>query len=60
MRPIVSGNFIKNKVSKYLNYKIVGKLKNADYISKHGFAIGNNHNDLSKNLFKIKKIFDNI
>ena len=59
-RPIVSGNFLRNKVSKYLNFKVYGKLKNADYISKNGFAIGNNHYNLSKNLTKLKFFFDNI
>tara|TARA_B100000989_G_scaffold235363_1_gene182219 strand:- start:4904 stop:6082 length:1179 start_codon:yes stop_codon:yes gene_type:complete len=59
-RPIVSGNFVKNKVCRYLNFKVYGKLKNADYISKNGFAIGNNHYDLSKNLKKIKLFFDKI
>ncbi len=59
-RPIVSGNFIKNKVCKYFNFKIHGKLKNADYISKNGFAIGNNHHDLSDNLKKLKSLFDKL
>tara|TARA_Y100000768_G_C23983927_1_gene687588 strand:+ start:320 stop:1537 length:1218 start_codon:yes stop_codon:yes gene_type:complete len=59
-RPIVSGNFVRNKVCKYLNFKVYGELKNADYISKNGFAIGNNHHDLSKNLKKIKLFFDKI
>ncbi len=59
-RPIVSGNFLKNKVCKYLNFKVSGKLKNADYISENGFAIGNNHHDLSKNLIKIKKFLEKI
>ncbi len=59
-RPIVSGNFVKNKVCKYLNFKVFGKLENADYISKNGFAIGNSHIDLSKNLKKIRLFLDNI
>ncbi len=59
-RPIVSGNFLKNEVRKYLNFKIHGKLKNADYISENGFAIGNSHHDLSNNLKKLKLFFDNI
>ncbi len=59
-RPIVSGNFVKNKVCKYLDFKVHGKLKNANYISKNGFAIGNNHYNLSSNLKKIKLFFDNI
>lgn len=59
-RPIVSGNFVKNKVCKYLNFKIYKNLKNADYISENGFAIGNNHRDLSKNLKKIKFFLDKV
>ena len=59
-RPIVSGNFVKNKVCKYLDFKVHEKLKNADYISKKGFAIGNNHHDLSSKLKKLKFFFDNI
>ena len=59
-RPIVSGNFVKNKVCKYFDFKIQGKLKNANYISKNGFAIGNNHYNLSSNLKKLKFFFDNI
>ncbi len=59
-RPIVSGNFVKNKVCKYLNFKIYKNLKNADYISENGFAIGNNHHDLSKNLKKIKFFLDKV
>ena len=59
-RPIVSGNFVQNKVCNYLNFKFHGKLSNANYISKNGFAIGNNHHDLSKNLKKLKYFLDNI
>ena len=39
-RPIVSGNFAKNKVVKYFNYKIFGNLKNAEYIDKKAFLLG--------------------
>ncbi len=59
-RPIVSGNFVKNEVCNYLNFKVFGQLKNANYISNNGFAIGNSHYDLTKKLSKLKFFFDNI
>jgi CDP-4-dehydro-6-deoxyglucose reductase, E1 len=40
-RPIVAGNFVRNSVIKYLNYRIFGKLTNADYIHENGFFVGN-------------------
>ncbi|GAB6189642.1 DegT/DnrJ/EryC1/StrS aminotransferase family protein [Marinitoga arctica] len=41
VRPIVAGNFTKNKVIDYMNYEIYGELKNADYIHENGLFIGN-------------------
>ena len=43
VRPIVTGNFAKNKVMKYFNYTIHNQLKNSDYIDTHGLFIGNHH-----------------
>ncbi len=45
-RPIVAGNFAKNEVVKYFNYEIVGELKNAQHIDKHGLFVGNNQVDI--------------
>jgi len=42
-RPIVAGNFTKNEVIKYFNYEIFGNIKNAEYIDKNGFFVGNHH-----------------
>ena len=55
-RPIVSGNFVKNKVIKYFKYKIFGELKNADYIDKNGFFVGNHHYPIPKAINLIKNI----
>ena len=55
-RPIVTGNFVKNEVLKYFNYTIHNKLKNADHLHDNGFFVGNNHEDLSKNIKFLKKI----
>ena len=51
-RPIVTGNFVKNKdVLKYFNYEIHGdKLLNADYIDSNGLFVGNHQIDISREL----------
>ena len=55
-RPIVTGNFVRNDVLKYFDYTIHDKLKNADHLHDNGFFVGNNHDDLSKNIKFLKKI----
>ncbi len=55
-RPIVAGNFTKNPVIKYFDYEIFKELKNADYLDKCGFFVGNSQEDLSaqiKSLYQI-------
>jgi CDP-6-deoxy-D-xylo-4-hexulose-3-dehydrase len=46
VRPIVAGNFTKNEVMKYFDYELFGEMKNADYIDKKGFFVGNHHFDI--------------
>lgn len=41
VRPIVAGNFTRNKAIEYLDYEIFEDLKNADEIHENGFFIGN-------------------
>ena len=55
-RPIVTGNFVRNDVLKYFDYTIHNKLINADHLHDNGFFVGNNHDDLSKNIKFLKKI----
>jgi CDP-6-deoxy-D-xylo-4-hexulose-3-dehydrase len=55
-RPIVSGDFTKNKVLEYFDYEIFGEMTNAKYLDKNGFFVGNhqfNIQDEIKFLFKI-------
>ena len=40
-RPIVTGDFTKNDVLKFFDYEIFGEMKNAKYLDKHGFFVGN-------------------
>lgn len=50
-RPIVTGNFLKNKnVLEYFNYEISGTLVNAEYIDKNGLFVGNQQADITKNI----------
>ncbi|XVJ50924.1 MAG: DegT/DnrJ/EryC1/StrS family aminotransferase [Vampirovibrio sp.] len=45
-RPIVAGNFVKNKVLSYFDYEISGDLRQADYIDQQGFFVGNHQFDI--------------
>jgi CDP-4-dehydro-6-deoxyglucose reductase, E1 len=49
-RPIVGGNFTKNKVIEFFDYEIFETLNNADIVDNNGFFVGNHHYDLSKEL----------
>ncbi|OGT56433.1 MAG: pyridoxamine 5-phosphate oxidase [Gammaproteobacteria bacterium RIFCSPHIGHO2_12_FULL_42_10] len=56
VRPIVSGNFLKNDVIKYLNHRIVGKHDDTEYVHEHGFFVGNHHFDIKKFLDRLKAV----
>lgn len=45
-RPIVAGDFTKNEVLKYFDCEIFGEMKNAQYIDKYGFFVGNHQFDI--------------
>lgn len=55
-RPIVAGNFVRNKAFKYFNSEISGKLKNAEYVHKNGVYIGNSSISLENALILLKKL----
>lgn len=46
-RPIVAGNFTRNAVIKYMDYRIPEELVNADEVHEQGFFIGN-HSHINK------------
>lgn len=50
VRPIVAGNFARQKALKYLDYSISGELKNADYIHENGFFVGNHSIEMEENI----------
>lgn len=55
-RPIVSGNFTKNKVMKFFDYEIHKELKNADYLHENGFFIGNSQRCLKMEINYLNKV----
>ena len=57
-RPVVAGNFTKNIAIKYFNYRISGKLVNADIIHKKGITFGNSHLNLKKEIDLLESVFE--
>ncbi len=57
-RPIVSGNFLKNQAIKFFNYEIFEDVKNAEYIDKNGFFVGNQHDDLTDQIKYLHKTLE--
>jgi len=56
LRPIVTGNFLKNTVIKFFDYEVHSNLKNAEYLDKHGLFIGNHHYSMSEALDTLKNL----
>lgn len=55
-RPIVAGNFTKNKVIEYFDYTIFCDLTNSDVLHNNGLFIGNHHFNVKKQLDKIYEL----
>ncbi len=58
VRPIVAGNFAKNEVLKWFDYSIFGDLRNADYIDRQGFFVGNHHYPLHEEIGYLRSILE--
>ncbi len=58
VRPIVAGNFTRNKVIKYLDYSIAGELTASDDIHYNGFFIGNHSKNNFKEIDYFTDVFD--
>jgi dTDP-4-amino-4,6-dideoxygalactose transaminase len=56
-RPIVTGNFVKNKeVLEHFDYEVSGGLENSEYIDEHGLFVGNHQNDIAAEIKLLAKI----
>jgi CDP-6-deoxy-D-xylo-4-hexulose-3-dehydrase len=53
-RPIVAGNFTKQKVIQYLNHSPLDNYPNAEEVDKNGIFVGNDSRDLSEELNLLK------
>lgn len=52
-RPVVAGNFVRNKAVEYLDYSVHNTLKNADYIHDEAFFVGNHSKDNKKHVDRL-------
>lgn len=59
-RPIVTGDFTKNEVLKHFDYEIFGEMKNAQYLDKKGFFVGNHQVDLAKEIKHLYNVLNNL
>lgn len=59
-RPIVTGDFTKNEVLKYFDYEIFGEMKNAQYLDKRGFFVGNHQVDLTEEIQHLYNVLNNM
>lgn len=58
-RPIVTGNFLKNReVLEYFDFEVHGEMVNADYIDKNGLFVGNHHVDITREIDLLNKVIN--
>ena len=59
-RPIVTGDFTKNEVLKYFDCEIFGEMKNAQYLDKNGFFVGNHQIDLTEEIKHLHRVLTSL
>lgn len=59
-RPIVTGDFTKNEVLKFFEYELFGEMKNAHYLDKNGFFVGNHQLDLTDEIHHLYTVLKNL
>ena len=59
-RPIVTGDFTKNEVLKYFDCEIFGEMKNAQYLDKKGFFVGNHQIDLTEEIKHLHRVLNSL
>lgn len=60
VRPIVTGNFLRNVALSYLDHRIVGTHPVANEVHEQGFFVGNHHYDIRDKLDYLKSVLDNL
>jgi CDP-6-deoxy-D-xylo-4-hexulose-3-dehydrase len=59
-RPIVTGDFTKNEVLKYFDCEIFGEMKNAQYLDKKGFFVGNHQVELTEEIKHLHRVLTSL
>lgn len=59
-RPIVTGDFTKNEVLRFFDYEIFGEMKNAQYLDKNGFFVGNHQVPLTEEIKHLHDVLSSI
>jgi len=60
VRPIVAGNFTRNKAIEFMNYEISGNLDGADDIHENGFFVGNHSTENKEKVDLLIKILKSV
>ena len=60
VRPIVAGNFVRQKALRFMEYSISGDLVNADYIHDNGFFIGNHSVEMTDKIIKLIDVLKSV
>lgn len=58
VRPIVAGNFVKNDVTRFFDYRIAGDLTGADIVDTRGFFVGNHQDPIGPQLKALRELLD--
>lgn len=58
-RPVVTGNFTRQPVIKYLNAEF-GRLPNAKFLDENGFYVGNHHYEIKNQIDELATILEEI
>lgn len=56
VRPIVTGNFVKNEVLKYFDYAVSGNIEAAEAVDTRGFFVGNQQIDIKDKIKALRAI----
>lgn len=59
-RPIVTGNFAKNKVVEYFDCEIHNTLTNASLLDTNGFFVGNHQFDIKDKIAYLKRVLEKL
>ncbi len=56
VRPIVAGNFVKNEVTRFFDYKVAGELTAAELVDARGFFVGNHQTPIYSQLKALREL----